>query len=251
MKISLITVSFNSSKTIKRTIDSVINQDYSGIEYIIIDGGSNDGTLDIINTYKDRISYFVSERDNGIYDAMNKGIAAATGEIVGILNSDDSYVDHRVVSDVINQIENTGCDAVYGDLIYVDPRTGKIVRKWQSGGYKRGMFKKGWMPPHPTFFVKKRMYEQYGGYNTSLKSSADYELMLRFIHKYRISLTYLPRTLVRMTAGGVSNASLGNRIRANREDGLAWSLNNLKRPFYTTWLKPLKKIGQKIDIKVI
>lgn len=245
MKISIVTVVYNNEKYIAGAIKSVLSQNYPDIEYIIVDGGSNDGTMEIINTYSEKIDIIISERDNGIYDAMNKGIYNATGEIVGILNSDDCYSHEYVISNVVNQIKNTESDALYGDLVYVDKITGKIVRRWVSGTYKKGLFKYGWMPPHPTFFVRKEVYERYGNYNTLFKSSADYELMLRFIHKYNISVTYLPHVLVKMRTGGVSNISFKNRIRANKEDRLAWKINNLNQAFYTTWLKPMRKIAQK------
>lgn len=245
MKVSIITVCYNSCGTIRSTIESVKAQDYQDIEYIIIDGGSFDGTRDVIACYKDVVSKFLSEEDNGIYDAMNKGIKLSTGEIIGILNSDDCYANNHVISNVVAKISCTGCDGLYGDLVYVgknDPD--KVIRIWRAGVYKYDKFKYGWMPPHPTFFVRRNIYEQYGVYNTSFKNSSDYELMLRFIHKYKISLDYLPQVLVRMAEGGMSNASLKNRIRANKEDRLAWKINHLSPFFFTLWLKPLRKLSQ-------
>lgn len=244
MKVSIITVAYNSDQTIEDTIKSVLSQDFSEIEYIIIDGGSTDRTIDIINRYKDKIATIVSEPDQGIYDGMNKGVALATGDIVGILNSDDFYSNNGVISSVVSQFKD-GVDAVYADLVYVDQlQTEKIIRKWISGEYVHGAFKKGWMPPHPTLFVKNEIYKNYGSYSLELKSAADYEFMLRVIHKHKINLNYLPEIIVKMRAGGVSNASFKNRINANKEDRLAWKMNGLKPGKLTFIRKPLSKIKQ-------
>jgi glycosyltransferase involved in cell wall biosynthesis len=245
MKISIITVCFNSAKTIEDTIQSVLSQDYPNVEYIIVDGGSKDATLDIVKKYSANISHFISEPDKGIYDAMNKGIALATGDVVGILNSDDVYYDSQVLSHISKAFEVTNADAVYGDLVYVASNNlEKVTRVWKSKPYTEGAFLKGWMPPHPTFYVKKSCYNQLGNYSLKLKSAADYELMLRFIHKYKISLAYIPKTLVKMRVGGESNVSLKNRLRANKEDRMAWKMNGLKPHFYTLFLKPLSKLKQ-------
>ena len=245
LKISIITVSFNSVLTIRDTIDSIISQDYNNIEYIIIDAGSKDGTLEIINEYEDYISYFTSETDNGIYDGMNKGISAATGDIIGILNSDDFYPNTFIISNVARTFEKQGCDAVYGDLVYVKFfDIDKIVRYWQSGEYTVKKIKNGWMLPHPTFFVKKYLYEKYGDYNTDLKTAADYEMIIKLLYKYNIKVFYIPMILVTMRVGGASNSSILNRIRANKEDGLAWSKNKLTKPMFVRIKKPLQKIKQ-------
>jgi len=245
IKISIITVSYNSEKTIKDTIESILLQDYTDIEYIVIDGGSTDGTLDIIKKYAHKISYYISEPDKGIYDAMNKGIKAATGDVVGILNSDDFYPNSYVISNVVKTFVNQTCDAVYGDLVYVKQKeASKIVRYWQAGEYSTSKIKNGWMLPHPTFFVKKEMYERYGDYNTDLKSAADYEMILKLLYKRNINVFYIPMILVKMRAGGVSNYSLMNRIRANKEDGLAWTKNQLNKPMFVRIKKPLQKIRQ-------
>ena len=245
LKISIITVSFNSAITIRDTIESIISQDYNNIEYIIIDAGSNDGTLDIIKEYEDRISYFTSEYDNGIYDGMNKGIAAATGDIVGILNSDDFYPNSFVISNVASTFEKQDCDAVYGDLVYVKFfDIDKIVRYWQSGLYTIEKIKNGWMLPHPTFFVKKYLYDKYGYYNTDLKTAADYKMIIKLLYKYNIKVFYIPMILVNMRMGGASNSSILNRIRANKEDGLAWTKNQLNKPIFVRIKKPLQKVKQ-------
>jgi glycosyltransferase involved in cell wall biosynthesis len=245
MKVSIITISFNSAATIEDTIRSVVAQDYPNLEYIIVDGNSKDGTQEIVNRYQSSIAQFVSEPDKGIYDGMNKGLKLATGDIIGILNSDDIYEDASVISDMVKLFESSHCQAAYADLVYVDRiDTSKVTRYWKSGAYKAGAFRKGWMPPHPTFFVRKSVYDQFGYFNLSLKSAADYEIMLRFIHKHGIQPAYLPRVITRMRSGGQSNLSIKNRIKANREDRKAWSINGIKPGLFTLIRKPLSKIFQ-------
>lgn len=245
LKISIITVCYNSDSTIESTIKSVINQEYSNIEYIIVDGKSKDNTLQIIEKYKDKISKVVSEKDDGIYFAINKGIELATGDVIGILHADDVYADNTVIKQVVDLFEKSNSDAVYGDLQYVNKEDiNKVVRNWKSGIYKEGLFLKGWMPPHPTFFVKAHCYKKHGHFNTVLKSAADYELMLRLIHKYKCTVSYIPHVLVKMRVGGKSNVSIKNRILANREDKKAWKLNGLNPGMLTIIRKPLSKIAQ-------
>lgn len=244
-KVSIITVCYNSETTIEDTLQSVINQSYPNIEYIVIDGVSTDNTLSIINKYKDKITTIVSEKDNGIYDAINKGIRLATGDIIANLNSDDFYIDNHVIADAVGTFEKEKTDTLYGDLYYVDAiDTNKIVRYWKSKQYKEGLFLKGWMPPHPTFFVKKEVYQKYGLFDLQFKSAADYEIMLRFVHRFKTSIAYLPRVIVKMRVGGVSNASLKNRIKANQEDRKAWEVNGLKPHAFTLIFKPLSKLLQ-------
>ncbi len=243
MKISVITACFNSEKHIRDTIESVLGQDFSGLEYIVIDGGSTDRTGDVISEYSGRIDHFVSEKDEGIYDAINKGISMASGDVVGLLHSDDVFESPNVLSLIADQFSG-GVDAVYGNLNYVSEDLQKVRRKWVSGRYKYGMFKRGWMPPHPTFFARTELFDRYGKYNKGLSISADYELMLRFIHKHQITLAYIPSVLVKMRVGGESNRSLGNRIEANKQDRLAWKLNGLNPGPLTTVMKPLRKLGQ-------
>ena len=244
-KISIITVSYNSQSTIKHTIDSVSSQTYKNKEYILIDGASKDWTLDILDFKKDEIDNFVSEPDCGIYDAMNKGIKAATGDIIGILNSDDFYYNQDVLSKVAKVFEETNCDCLYGDLIFVNKGDiSKIVRYWKSGKFEKNIMKKGWMLPHPTFFVKKKIYQKYGLYNTSLKRAADYEMILRLLHKEKINIEYIPEILIKMRVGGESNASIWNRLKGNNEDNIAWNLNGLKKPHFIRFIKPFRKISQ-------
>lgn len=245
MKISIITIAWNSAETIEATIQSVVDQSYHDIEYIVIDGGSKDSTMDIVNKFGDGVAIKVSGPDKGIYDAMNKGVLIATGDIIGILNSDDFYADKEVISDVAKSFQEQRCDALYADLVYVDrDDTDKIIRYWEAGVYKPGAFVKGWMPPHPTFFVRKEKYDALGIYNTELKSAADYELMLRFMHKNEVKTGYLHRVITKMRVGGQSNVTLKNRIRANKEDRRAWELNGLKPGTLTMIRKPLSKLKQ-------
>jgi len=245
MKISIITIAYNSAETIEDTIRSVVTQDHPDVEYIVVDGGSSDGTLEIISRYKKDIAMIVSEKDRGIYDAMNKGVRMATGDVVGILNSDDFYADNRVLGDVAQKFSEEKCEGLYADLVYVNrAQSDKVVRTWNAGPYVAGKFLKGWMPPHPTFFVKNEVYKKFGAYSLDLRSAADYELMLRFIHKHHISLSYLPRAIIKMRVGGQSNVTLRNRLKANMEDRLAWKMNGLRPAFFTLTWKPISKLFQ-------
>ena len=205
MKISIITCSYNAVNTIEDTIKSVLSQKDADIEYIVIDGLSNDGTADIIKKYSDKIYKFTSEKDSGIYNAMNKGIKLAGSDIVGFLNADDVYFNEKVINKVIKVFENEKVDSAYGDLIYVFEDNNKIKRYWKSGDFNVNNFKKGWMPPHPSFFARKDIYKKYGGFNENYRISADYELMVRLLYKNKISTFYLPELLVKMKTGGVSN----------------------------------------------
>lgn len=249
MKVSIITITYNSAETIEDTIKSVVNQDYNFIEHIIIDGNSKDNTLDIVNKYKDKISTIVSEQDDGLYYALNKGIKKATGDVVGILHSDDLFASNTIISEIVNLFKiSESTEAVYADLHFVERfDTNKIVRKWKSHTYHDGDFKKGWMPPHPTFYVKKSVYDEFGIFNTDFKFAADYELMLRFIHKQKINVVYLPKVSIKMRMGGVSNTNIRNKIKANLEDRKAWKVNKLRMPWYTTLIKPLSKAAQYIQ----
>lgn len=245
MKISIITIALNAAETIDDTIRSVLSQTYPDIEYIVIDGNSRDETMDIVERYRDQIDLIVSESDDGIYDAMNKGIEYSTGDVIGILNADDTFTSRKVVERAAKRMKEWNCDTLYGDLIYVKRENDhKVVRRWISGKFRREAFLRGWMPPHPTFFVKRDVYLKYGAFNTRLKISADYEFMLRILFKENVSTGYLPETLVKMKSGGQSNMSVKNRIRANLEDRLSWELNGLRPLAFTLWEKPIRKIGQ-------
>jgi glycosyltransferase involved in cell wall biosynthesis len=244
MKISVITATYNSAATVRDTLTSICRQDHPDIEHIIIDGRSTDGTLGIVAHFP-HVAKIVSEKDKGIYDAMNKGIRLATGDVIGILNSDDIYIDSSVLSAVATAFADPDVMTVYADLQYVDAdNPDRIKRTWITGPFRKSSFYYGWMPPHPTFFVRREVYERTGLFNTDLRSAADYELMLRILLKHGVPAYYIPRVIVKMRAGGVSNASLGNRLRANREDRLAWKLNGLRPYFFTLYLKPLRKITQ-------
>jgi glycosyltransferase involved in cell wall biosynthesis len=243
LKISVITVVYNAQDTIARCIESVIGQKYPDIEYIVIDGGSTDNTLQIINRYRSSINLFVSEQDKGIYDAMNKGIKMASGQILGTLNADDRLADEDVLSAVYQVFTESNADAVYGNLIYVHP-DGKIKRKWNSKQCGANSFNRGFMPPHPTFYCKRELFAKFGFYSLEYGSAADYELMVRFMHRHKINKRYLNKVMVVMQDGGVSNKSLKNRLKAWSFDLKAMHNNNILIPLLALVLKPFRKIYQ-------
>ena len=243
--VSIITTALNSEQTIEATIRSVLNQTFPSIEYIIVDGGSTDGTIEIIDRYRGRIRQFLSEPDRGIYDGMNKGIGLANGDIVGILNSDDVYVSEGVVEMVVRAMTEKHADICWGDVSYTDAKNSqKIVRHWTSSEYAEGRFRTGWHPPHPSFFVRKCVYQRYGMFSLDFSIAADYELMLRFLERHKVRSCYIPQTLVSMRVGGKSNASLFNIVKANIECYRAWRANGLSICRLRILLKPLSKIPQ-------
>jgi glycosyltransferase len=245
LKITIITVVLNSKDFIGDCIQSIHTQTFKSIEHIVIDGGSTDGTLETIKKYQSGISKLVSESDDGIYDAMNKGIRLATGEVIGILNADDFYPDSSMLEKVARVFENEHIESCYGDLEYVNAvNTAKVVRYWRSGPFHINKFYWGWMPPHPTFFVRRSVYQRYGLFNLTLGSAADYELMLRVLVKHRITTAYIPEVIVKMRMGGVSNAAVKNRIRANFMDREAWRVNGLRPYPWTLFFKPVRKFHQ-------
>lgn len=245
MKLSLITVTSNSGQFLEDCILSVIAQNYPNIEYIVIDGKSTDNTIDIIKKYEHSIQTWISEPDRGMYDAINKGMKLATGDIIGILNSDDVLDNNAVVSSVIQAFKENGVDSIYGDLEYVDQQDiNKVYRIWKGRTYKRSRFLTGWMPAHPTFYFRRSLFEQYGGYENHFYSSADYELMCRYLFKHSVSSFYLPKFIVRMRRGGQSNGSLKMRLRANRRDYLAMKKNGIPFALLVSILKPLSKLHQ-------
>jgi len=246
LKVSIITVVFNARDFIESAIKSVLNQTYKNIEYIIIDGGSTDGTLRVIEKYKDKIAKFISEKDQGIFDGMNKGIKLANGDIVGILNSDDLYASDDIIEKVVKTFKTENCDCLWGDLVYVKRKdTNKITRYWKSSEYKKGKFRNGWMPSHPTFFVKREIYEKYGNFRLDLPIAADYEIMLRFLEKYKIKSCYLPTIMVKMREGGHSNwKDIFIVVKGNIECYRSWKANGLKINPLRIFLKPLSKISQ-------
>ncbi|MFH1593446.1 MAG: glycosyltransferase family 2 protein [Candidatus Omnitrophota bacterium] len=245
MKISVITSVYNNEACIEGCVKSVLDQTYKDIEYIVVEGGSTDGTPMVINKYRDSISILVSGRDRGMYDALNKGIKLASGDVIGILNADDLYVNENVIQEVMNAFDEHGTDSVYGDLVYVSKEdSNKVIRYWKAGTYKRELLKKGWMVPHPTFFVKRSVYEKYGYFDTNFKISADYEIILRFLYMHGIATHYIPKVLVKMCMGGVSNRGFRNIIIKSIEDYRAWKIYGINKRLFTIAGKNIMKIPQ-------
>lgn len=245
MKVSIITVTYNSGKYLQDCIESVIKQKYHDIEHIIVDGKSTDNTVTIIEKYESNIAKWISETDKGMYDAINKGIVMATGDIIGILNSDDMLDTEDVVTNIVKAFEEQQVDAIYGDLEYVDANdTNKIIRIWQGRPYKRSRFCYGWMPAHPTFYIKRSLIEQHGFYLNHYYTAADYEFMSRYLYQHRVSAYYLPMLMVKMRIGGASNINFSQRFRANRRDYLAMKKNKIPFAFFVSILKPLIKVPQ-------
>ena len=245
MKISIITVSYNSAKTIETTFMSVLQQTYSNIEYIVIDGGSTDNTLKIAKKYSEIITILVSEQDNGLYDAMNKGISLATGDVIGLINSDDLFCDPDALNKVAKVFKkNKNLDSIYADLFYVSQQDiNKISRRWVSGIQRK--FKYGWHPAHPTFYIKKTIYDRYGLFDLSFKLAADFEIMLRFLDKHNISTTYLKEPLVKMRLGGETNKSFKNIYYQNIECLRAFDKNNIKvAKFFYPFFRIIPKFFQ-------
>ena len=244
-KVTLITVTLNSEKFLEDAIRSVMAQDYKNIEHIIIDGESTDGTLNIISKYNGHIAKWISEKDSGMYDAINKGMAMATGDIIGTLNSDDVLASIDVISKIVECFEKKKVDAVYGDLVYVDQEnTGQVLRKWNGGEFKRKKFCYGWMPAHPTFYFRRSLLETCGYYETHFFTAADYEFMTRYLYYYKVSAAYVGKLIVKMRSGGMSNGNIFRRLRANRRDYLAMKKNRVPMPFVVAFLKPLIKLHQ-------
>ena len=231
MKLSIITICYNSQSSIVNTIESIKNQTINNLEYIIIDGGSSDRTIDIIKNYK-IVDSFISEKDNGIYDAFNKGIKNATGDIIGFLNSDDIFHDENSLKTILDSFDDD-TDCVFGDLVYTNDKN-QTKRIWRGSPYKKGAFKKGWMPAHPTFYCKKSVYEKCGFYKDEYKIAGDFELMLRFLEKYNIKSKYISKTIVNMKLGGVSNKNILTVFKILQEEFNAFKQNNisLNKIFY-------------------
>ena len=244
MKISIITVCYNAEKTIRGTINSVLTQSHPDIEYLIVDGGSTDDTLSIIQEYAGRLRY-VSEADRGIYDAMNKGIAMASGDYIGLLNADDFFADQTVIAQMVVEIQESNCDLLFSQLYVVDEQdSARILRKYRVSSYSRNTLRLGMMPAHPTVYLRRSCYQQLGAapYRTDYQIAADFELMVRLLMTQNISFTYLPMVSVIMRAGGVSNRSLGARVQLNREIIRACHDNGL----YTNWLVLLLKVPARL-----
>ncbi|WP_144282359.1 glycosyltransferase family 2 protein [Chryseobacterium echinoideorum] len=237
MKVSIITVCWNSEKYIETALESVLNQTYKDIEYIIVDGGSKDNTLDIIKEYEKKFAgrlHLISEKDQGIYDAMNKGIVLSSGDIIGILNSDDLYTSQYVIENIVKNFKNKNIDSLFSNLYYVyQDDINKIQRKWTTG--LQDKFKNGWHPAHPTLFVKKEIYERWGVFDLKYSIAADFELMMRFFEKGKISSYYYPEYILKMRSGGTSNNNLKNILKGNKEVIDAFKKHNIKVPFYYTY----------------
>ncbi len=250
MKISIITVSFNSAEHIEDAINSVATQSYNDIEHIVIDGDSNDGTQQILERNSGRLACWISEPDAGIYDAMNKGIKKATGEIVGILNSDDFYFDDSVISNVASSFEDRDIDAVYGDLIFVDPNNlSKTVRTYSSEKWYPEKFAKGYMPAHPTFFVRRKFYEEHGLFETNYQIAADYEMLIRLLYVNKLRYRYLPMKMVKMRKGGVSSNGVKSNITLNNEIIKACRKHGIKTNALKIYPKYFNKIFELFNHK--
>lgn len=218
MKISIITTTYNSAYTIKDTLVSVYNQTYPNIEHIIIDGASKDNTLEIINNLPNRVTKIVSEPDKGIYDAMNKGIKAATGDVIGILNSDDFFTSDNIIEIVVENFKNCDIDALYGDVHFVNPDDiTKSVRYYSSAIFKPSLFRFGFMPAHPSFYMKRECYEKYGLYSLDYKIASDYDLLIRYLHREKIKYKYINKDFVTMRTGGVSTENFNSIVTLNKE----------------------------------
>ena len=243
-KISVITVMLNSEATLLDNIRSVNAQTYPHIEQVFVDGGSSDRSVQIAKSNAQKPHVLISEPDDGLYDAMNKGIKRASGDVIAFLNSDDVYADETILSQVALVFEDAAVDAVYGDLVYVKSNdTHKISRYWKSGPYQKGAFLRGWLPPHPTFMCRKKIYDQFGSFDTTFKIASDYELMFRFIQRHKIRVGYLPKVFVKMRTGGASNTLTG-MIKANLEVFRAFRQNGYPIHWRASVMKPVSKLGQ-------
>jgi glycosyltransferase len=228
MKITIITVTYNSASTLPTAIESVLGQSYPNIEYIIVDGASTDGTRELLESYGTRISKWVSEKDNGIYDAMNKGLRMATGDYTGFLHADDILASSTVIEEMVAVLTSANPDVVYGDLEYVQKDdVNRVVRYWQSCDFNRTLLKKGWMPPHPTVYVRTSLFQSLGGFDISFKISADYHFLLRLLSLNTIKAKYLNMLMIKMRVGGASNRSLKNIIRKSKEDYRALKISQV------------------------
>lgn len=244
MKISIVTAVFNRVDCIAQSVRSIQQQTYDDVEHLVIDGASTDGTLAVLRNSLNVRATLVSEPDDGIYDALNKGFARATGEIIGVLHSDDFFADEHVLEQVAMAFADSAVDAVYGDLDYVAKAdTSRIIRHWCSGRYSPSRLAWGWMPPHPALFLRRRVIERWGGFDTQFRIAADYDAILRYFAQGKIRTAYIPRVLVKMRVGGESNRSLSKIIRKSREDYKALRRNRVGGLCALIW-KNLRKLEQ-------
>ena len=248
MKISIVTATFNSGATLRDTIKSVLGQTYRDFEHLIIDGGSKDDTLDIVREYEPQYGgrlRWISERDRGIYDAMNKGIAMATGDVVGILNSDDFYTSDTVLQTVADAMREQSVDAVYGDIHYVNEHDlSHCTRYYSSAGFRRWKMRLGWMPAHPSFYCRKKIYERYGTFDISFKIGADFENLLRLIYVNRINTRYLPMDFVTMRSGGASTSGLKSHRQILSDHLRAYRKNGIRSNVLLESLRYAAKVGE-------
>lgn len=245
MKFSIITVCYNAEAHIDETLRSVVMQDHRDIEHIVVDGGSTDGTMAKVQRYREVLAHVVSEQDKGVYDAMNKGLRLATGEVVAFVNAGDMIARRDVLTAMAKEFALDNADVIYGDALMVDPEDiTKVKRFWKGGDYDRENFRKGWMPPHLGTYIRRSAYQRLGLFREDLKVSADYELMFRFLYKHRLRARYVPRVLVRFRLGGVSNRSIAHVWRANLEVFKAWKLNGEQVSPLIVVRKPISKLWQ-------
>ena len=245
MRISVITVAFNSIQTIGDTLDSVAIQTHEDVEHLVIDGASVDSTKDLVGGHLNPNIRFISEPDDGIYDAMNKGFGLATGEVVGFLNSDDYFSDDRVLEEVSEVFQDDSVDVCYGDLVYVSQDNTRMVRYWKSKMYATGHFAKGWCPAHPTFYVRRSAIDRLGGFDLSFKLAADADFMMRYLETAGLTSKYIPRVMVRMRVGGVTNKNLINIIRQNRDIFAALRKNRIQFSILNfLFFKIVSRLGQ-------
>jgi glycosyltransferase involved in cell wall biosynthesis len=243
MRVSIITIVLNKEKEIEQTIQSVIDQNYSDIEYIVVDGGSSDGTMAVIERFRSNISKYVSEPDNGIYDALNKGIEIATGVIIGMVHAGDMLCNNNVISEVVQHFYQTGADIVYGNTLLVDKvNIEKVKRICEGGEFKPTSFLTGWMPSHSSVFIKRSVFLKYGNYRMDLSIAADYELLLRLMFKNSVKSSNYPGLVTRFRVGGISNKNVFSFVKSGIQCYRAWKLNDLKVPFYTIPFKILRRI---------
>jgi glycosyltransferase involved in cell wall biosynthesis len=240
LKLTLVIAAYNSAKTLRKTLDSFVEQVYLEKECVVVDGNSKDETVEILTSYGDKIRW-ISEPDKGIYDAINKGIAISTGDALCIIGTDDFLPHPKTFNIIADAFQKFGTDAIYGDTFRVYAETMKLERYWKGEAYKRTKFENGWMPPHPGFYLKKSAYNNFGLYRNEFKIGGDYELMLRMLYKNNVSAAYIDEVLCVVTAGGASGHNY--KLRSN-EDKRAWQVNDLKPKFYTVFIKPFTKLGQ-------